>query len=294
MCTVTIVPLVPEIGRRAGDPVPFRLVSSRDEQRTRAEAAPPERFDCGTRTGLYPVDGDAHGTWVGVNDAGLALNLLNLNLPAADAPPVPGTHTRGAIIPRLLRWDRVDQAVVDVVAMDPGHQRPFRLVLVDGFERAVVRSDGQAITVVERGPHDGVFFATSSGLGDHVVEGPRRATFDRLFGSLSGRLSGRFPGQLLDPLAGENLDASAGSVGHATAGSADQAIAAQDELHRQFDPDAPDVSISLDRSSAITVSLTEVTVGDRRVKMVYRPGIPHVTDAPPITATLPLRELTVG
>lgn len=270
MCTVTIVPLRSAVDPRDGGRVAFRLVANRDELRTRAEATPPAPRSCGPRTALYPVDPDGGGTWIGVNDAGLAMSLLNLNLPADEAPRNPGAQSRGAVIPELLGCPSVADAVAAVLDVDPNRQRPFRLVIADRRERAMVRSDGRAVSVVERGPHASVLFATSSGLGDHVVEGPRRTVFDRYFAAVQ-------PG------------ASA-----ADGASADDLVGIQDAFHRHFDPDASPVSVSLIRERAMTVSLTEVTVADDGVTMTYRAGVPHLAAHDPITVSLELQELTVG
>ena len=66
MCTVSWLP----------EPGGFTLCFNRDERRTRGAALPPESRRAGGRAFLAPYDSDHGGTWLAVNDAGLALGLL--------------------------------------------------------------------------------------------------------------------------------------------------------------------------------------------------------------------------
>lgn len=236
MCTVTIVGLPGE------GPGAFRFACNRDELRTRQPARPPVAGRFGPRSGLHPVDADAGGTWVGANDAGLVLSLLNLNLP--EPPPLEGPlASRGAIIPALLHHESVADAIVDALEIDPAGQKPFRLVLADRRERALLRGDGHRVELVERSEHLGPFMVTSSGLGDHLVESPRRQLFERM---------------LLDP----SLDP-------------ESLPAAQDAFHRSHWSDRGHLSVSMVRPDAWTLSHTVVTVSPAGVSMAYRAGVPH-------------------
>jgi hypothetical protein len=58
-------------------PEGFELWFNRDESRTRGLARAPERHVVAGVRALLPVDSDAGGTWLGVNEHGLALALLN-------------------------------------------------------------------------------------------------------------------------------------------------------------------------------------------------------------------------
>ena len=66
MCTLTIFPL------GNGN---HRLAFNRDEARSRAAATPPRRGYYGDREALLPIDPAGRGTWIAVNDAGLAMAL---------------------------------------------------------------------------------------------------------------------------------------------------------------------------------------------------------------------------
>ncbi len=93
---------------------------------------------------------------------------------------------------------------------------------------------------------------TSSGLGDHVVEPPRRALFTRMF-------AGAAP---------------------------DDFAAIQDAFHRHRWPDRPHLSVDMDRADAETVSLTVIELDDVSVTMRYVDGHPSA-DRPEIVRTLP-------
>src|SRR3712207_9571694 len=60
----------------------FRVAFSRDELRVRLAGLPPGVGVFGARRAVHPTDAAAGGTWIAVNDAGLVLFLLNVNLPS--------------------------------------------------------------------------------------------------------------------------------------------------------------------------------------------------------------------
>ena len=55
----------------------FELHFNRDERHTRAAACPPEELGSGALRVMAPRDGDFGGTWIGVNERGVAVALLN-------------------------------------------------------------------------------------------------------------------------------------------------------------------------------------------------------------------------
>ena len=120
MCTVTIVPY--DDG--------FRLVCNRDERRDRPAAMPPMDRRIRHRTAIYPQDPLGGGTWVGINDAGLAAALLNRNIDAAAPGDDRPLRSRGLIIPRLLDASATAEAVDMAADLNPAHFKPFRLVVL--------------------------------------------------------------------------------------------------------------------------------------------------------------------
>src|SRR5919108_5779893 len=92
MCTVTF------LARRNG----YALGMSRDEKLTRVAALPPSRLRLGGRTILCPSEPNG-GTWIGVNDAGATLALINwYSVPERVAGKV---VSRGVVVRAALTED---------------------------------------------------------------------------------------------------------------------------------------------------------------------------------------------
>ena len=83
MCTVTVLPSAQG----------FTLTMNRDERRSRHESGLCLEAAAG-RHYCYPVDAESGGTWVGMNDHGVALALLN----RYQAPSSEHAKSRGGII----------------------------------------------------------------------------------------------------------------------------------------------------------------------------------------------------
>lgn len=240
MCTVTVVPV--------GDNV--RLACNRDELRSRPAALPPRVQQFGPRTALMPVDPTSGGTWVAVNDAGLALTLLNVN-PDNGSTNAAAPRSRGQIIPALLHTDTPFAAAFFALTLDPAQYAPFRLVVVNRCAGVEVHSDGRRIRLVRWIGLTRPQMFTSSGLGDQVVEGPRQTLFGEFFDRRGDQL------------------------------------AQQDAFHRHRWPDRPQLSVCMDRQDASTVSYTLVSVGPDRVALSHHPEAPDRW-AEAVTLTLPI------
>lgn len=221
---------------------------NRDELRGRPAAGPPEVREAGDRKLVMPVDPVSDGTWIAVNDAGLVLALLNLHDgPAAPGEPLPPL-SRGVIIPRLARASTVAGALREAAGLRETDYQPFRLVLADFEDLAVVTSVAKGAPVRERRP-DGPVLFTSSGLGDSVVDAPRRALFRELV---------------------------------AEGGAAPEV---QDAFHRHSWAEKPEISVCMRRAEACTVSLTTVDVTRGQVVLRYFPAPPD-EDPPPLGVTI--------
>jgi hypothetical protein len=240
MCTVTVVP-----GREA-----IRLGCNRDELRSRPTALPPRIEQHGPRRAILPVDPTSGGTWVAVNDAGLALTLLNVN-PGDGLATSAAPLSRGKVIPALLHTDTPLSAAFAALTLDPAQYAPFRLVLVSWREAVELHSDGTRIRLLRRLGLSRPQMFTSSGLGDQAVEGPRR----QLFGEYFDR-----PGDQL---------------------------AQQDAFHRYRWPNRPHLSVCMERKDARTVSHTLVSLGPYAVTLTYHPDAPD-RPAEAVGLTLPI------
>jgi len=158
----------------------WRFVFNRDELRTRAEASPPLRRQVGDLTAAWPVDGEAGGTWIGANDRGLVIALLNRN--AEDASRWRGRHglrSRGEIIPAVIAAADASQALDLLAALRPASFAPYVLVAMDDDRVLTATWDGTDLQpeLVRRA--DPRLWA-SSGYGDDRVRAPRQAVFARM------------------------------------------------------------------------------------------------------------------
>lgn len=247
MCTATLLLLPASENFSTGTPAAFRLVTNRDELHDRNAAFPPQARRFGSRAALLPIDPTSDGTWVAVNDAGLAITLLNLNL--GDAQPSPaGRSSRGAVIPSLMHHATAADAAAQARQLDAASMMPFRLLIADGRESFVVRSDGGAVTVADPQPAAQSAMLTSSGLGDDRVESPRRELFEA---------------------------------------SDFRTAADQDAFHRHRWPDRPHLSVAMHRDDARTVSRTVVEVTANAVAMTYTPIDFDGTEGEPVSVSLP-------
>lgn len=240
MCTVTIVP-------KSGNAGAFRMACSRDEQHGRAAAQPPQQRDYRGVQTLMPIDPASDGTWVGVNAFGLALTLLNYNLPT---PPTGKDRSRGDVIPSLLHAQSIHQVIQAAMHIDRERMMPFRLVACDGVSVLLWRSTEPVHRVVVDAWDAKPVMFTSSGLGDHVVEGPRRELFGDCFGD-----------------------------------DASQYLMQQAAFHCHQWPGQEHLSVCMHREDARTVSYTIVDVNPADVTMTYHPDRPD-RDAHASTATL--------
>ncbi len=122
----------------------FELFFNRDESRRRGPARPPERIDLEGVRAIAPVDADAGGTWIGVNEHGFALGLLNAPSRPGGAPAQP--RSRGLLVRGLLSARNAAQALErlaqEALARYPG----FTLALFEPGREPLVRSwDGVAL-----------------------------------------------------------------------------------------------------------------------------------------------------
>jgi hypothetical protein len=236
MCTVTVVPTTLSC---AGT---VRIACNRDESLHRRAALPPELRRIGSRQALCPIDPQSGGTWIAVNDSGLAAVLLNSSRLAPGArllsPITFGRPSRGTIIPQLLGADSAADGLSCALELELRDYDPFRLVLIDALEIAELHWDGCRRDFRPVLPLTGSRMYASSGLGDHMVEGPRRALFQ------------------------------------STLGESPISAASQDRFHRHAWPGREHLSVNMCRPDARTVSYTVVELGFDEVRMTYHDGGP--------------------
>ena len=243
MCTVSIIRMGADL---------TRLACNRDEQRSRPVALPP-RIECiNGLCAVMPIDPTGGGTWIAANDAGVVMALLNRNTVtrtrsasgaakkdhAAERGSARELVSRGRIIPSLMGCSSADDAMRSAAGIDASAYSPFTLVLVDRETRAQVISDGFQVRAVKLNPREDAALFTSSGLGDHLVEPPRRALFAAM-------------------MKGEGIHADT-----------------QDRFHRHRWADRDYLSVCMRRPDAATVSQTIIELGPEAIDFQYHASAP--------------------
>lgn len=251
MCTVTFLPGLPRGG--------YLLATNRDESPRRLPALPPYAAPLGGRLVLAPRDGDAGGTWIGVDEQGFALCVLNGDRPAA-APPPGDPVSRGRLVLELLELRDAAAVRAELAARAAAGAlrfKPFKLVLATpgagGAPARLARVDWDGRALRDEAL-DGPGLVVSSTFRPDEVQAAREAAFAGFLGRVQPALRG---------------DASAGEL--------DELADATHEFHSGHAPGAPRgdaLSVCMHRADARTVSSTLVLVGPDAVRMDYQAGWP--------------------
>lgn len=227
MCTLTFVPT--EDGYLVG--------MNRDELLTRPPALPPNVFEQHGMKIVYPRESSG-GTWIGCNDEGNLLALLNWN---DCKSPCLGekSKTRGLVIPELIGESDLSTTDSRYGRMSLNGVFPFRLVGVFWRERAITewRWDG-AIKQKAQFPWARKHWFSSS-LSDFSAEKER------------GRVC---EAAAAEPAAGSKVWLRS--------------------LHRSHIPGPDPFSVCVHRPDAATVSYTEVECARSSISLNYLSGNP--------------------
>lgn len=226
MCTVTFMAC------RRG----YALGMNRDEKRTRSTARPPSLHRLEGRTALYPSE-PGGGTWVGVNDAGASIALVNWY--SVSARVTAKAVSRGEIVKAALRADLPNRAGEALATVPLARVNPFRLIGVFAATREVVewRWDLKRLERFNRPWQTSTWI--SSGFNEYRAQQIRARTFR-----------------------------------NALEQSLAESTAWLRRLHRSHAPEAGPYSICMHRDDAATVSYTEIIVSKNLATMHYQPGPP--------------------
>jgi hypothetical protein len=240
MCTVTL------IARESG----YALGMNRDESLTRVAALPPARRRLGRREAVFPCE-PGGGTWIGVNDGGVTLALINwYTVPARITGK---TMSRGEVAKAALPSDS-PTLVEDALAQIPlEHVNPFRLIGVFPASHTITewRWNLGGLARLEHPWRTTTWI--SSGFDEPGAQQSRNRNF-------------------ADAL----CQRSAGSVEWLR------------RLHRSHIPEPGPYSICMHRRDAATVSYTEIVVSRQLATIGCTPGAPCCT-APMPTLRLQLQ-----
>jgi hypothetical protein len=230
-----------------------RLFFNRDEQRTRLSAQPPATH---TRHGvqfLAPLDPQAGGTWLSVNERGVAVAILNWYDAERAAPAAANHRSRGLLVMDLAgSLDRAGSLLARLFGQDLSLYRPFILVGLDADGHgALCRWDG--LQLAAGALNSGDCPLTTSSFDTAAVIAARRTRYTAITGD---------------------------------AGATPQTLTA---FHHSRDPRGGPYSVTMTRPDAMTVSTSLVLLGPRDVRYIYQPRLRDGADpgyAPATETTL--------
>lgn len=214
----------------------YELFCNRDERRTRPPAWTPRlRERHGVRF-IAPIDGESGGTWIGVNQFGLTLALLNrYDVPAG--PPRAEYLSRGWLLLELLDSLSLQHAQQRMQARRLTAFQPFTLAAVAVAEAArLFQWDGWQLSV-ETNAEAHLPLTSSSFATARVIE-ERRAQFAQLPVNVAERCAG---------LA---------------------------SYHQSHAPEPGAFSVCMHRDNAQTVSYSHVQIAAQQITFNYFPQAP--------------------
>lgn len=115
----------------------YDLLCNRDEKHTRARAVQPIFASRNGVRYLAPLDGDCGGTWISVNEFGVAICLLN------GATKRTGRASRGHVVTAVADSWCVDEVVRRLVAVDLDAFAPFVIAALRPGQSMVIDWDGE-------------------------------------------------------------------------------------------------------------------------------------------------------
>jgi hypothetical protein len=164
----------------------YQLFFNRDERLSRPRAVAPRVQDLGGVIALAPTDVVGGGTWIGANDHGVSVCLVN----AYPSGEKAGSRSRGTIVHRALRGRDMWRAVDRALELDAREFAPFVLLAIDmKHGPALVSSNGVRFTVRHATEDD--LPLTSSSICDAAARTIRRAQF-RWSGNVTPQALSRF------------------------------------------------------------------------------------------------------
>ena len=164
MCTLIVV----------RSPGRLRVAANRDERLGRP-ARPPTRWTPNGRVAVAPVDAQAGGTWIGVNDRGVFAGITN----RFGVPGWPGAPSRGRWVPRMLAAASAAEAVRPLAA-ETVRENGFHLVVADLVDAFELVHDGEKLEM--RPLPEGVTVLTERSRG--AAPAPREALIVTLLAEL--------------------------------------------------------------------------------------------------------------
>lgn len=249
MCTLTVI-------QHQGARV---ITMNRDERRGRTELNRLRQ----SNGACYPVDIPSDGTWVGANQDGLVLALLNRYQDAEHyALPSRAPQSRGIIIPRLLRLSDQEAVVAELNRWDLHAYSPFDLVISGSDQLLQWVWDGRASYLEQ--PEPDAFLRSSSSEHVHRALEFRHQRFEQFVSGIEAQ------GIACEQLADRVLN----------------------EFHLGTQGADPEIDAFMARAKTHTKSITQMVAEEGAVSMRYWPepclrrGRANTLEGPGIRALL--------
>ena len=230
MCTLTWITL--------GDG--YFVAFSRDERRSRAPGSGPRLLERGGVKAIAPIDAEAGGTWILVNELGMTLALLN-GYRFQDPKKFRGGdagvwNSRGELAMNAGEAANVSEVADRLASFELARYRPFELVAFDASGAVSIASwNGSALE--QRALNLGDRPLVSSSFDDCGARKARRAEFVRLV-------------------------------------PAQSSVHELERFHASHAPSRGPYSPCMHREDAHTVSFSRVQVSADEVELSYQPQSP--------------------
>ncbi len=221
-------------------PQGYSLMMNRDEspQRPKPEQirqASIEGADAALRRVVYPVDPASNGTWVGANDKGVVLAVMNQHPHGYQRPTK--AQSRGRLIPEGLKAGTAIHALERIAVLDLGSTPPFLVLGLDEESAPLSLAwDGQHLE--RRLYADGALELSSSSFEPNDVLPTREAQFDLMLKSIEGQ-------------------------------DAAEVLAAQEAYHFSQEPQPGARAVWMTRDDARTVSFSHFLIQPKQVLLRY-------------------------
>jgi len=214
----------------------YLLLCNRDERNTRKPAAGPRIDSLNGISFIAPVDGDHGGSWIGVNQFGLTLCLLNRY---GDWTPQPDQDytSRGLLLIDLLDCSSREELQRRISRLRLEPFQPFTLAVLTAEESARLDWTGRERNIQTE--VDVQVPLVSSSLKEPKIARTRQELFSQMVSE-----AGRVDAQLLR------------------------------EFHRSHFPEPGPLSVCMHRVDAMTVSLCAVQVKQDTIEFIYYPDSP--------------------
>jgi hypothetical protein len=207
---------------------------NRDELRSRLVALPPVAHEAAGIVAVFPNE-PGGGTWIGINNAGICLALINWH--ALPAKPVTPGVSRGIVVKELIQLVALEDLARLLKALPLDSMPAFRLIAVASRETWVreFQWDQRKVIAIQHSWVPRHWF--SSGMNEKFVELERAEVCRRAW---------------TEPGAGE--------------------LSWLRRLHRSHRPHRGRLSICMHGQEANTVSYTEIAIRRTAGMMRYHPG----------------------